>query len=199
MSKVPIWAREPHSRILARRCSSQVAWVCSHPTESTPSLAMSALTLGIATVVWVGKMPERFLPPGTLDLFGNSHNIMHVLVCAPTAKSTRRTSRCPLFCSSSQKVLHVSRVHPRSTHVFCSFTLLVLLLLVHSACPSSQHRSSLSSCNCSGTTVTNCSQGRRRLTANHRCSPQARGMTRHRMTNWPGVRVGLVLIISSRM
>jgi len=57
-----------------------VAWVCSHPTESTPSLAMSALTLGIATVVWVGKMPERFLPPGTLDLFGNSHNIMHVLV-----------------------------------------------------------------------------------------------------------------------
>ena len=50
------------------------------PSPLTPVLLRWAASFACACSVWLLQLPERFFPPGTFDLIGNSHNLMHVLV-----------------------------------------------------------------------------------------------------------------------
>lgn len=56
------------------------AWAAAPPTPTSPELAVWAALFGITVTVWVLFLPERWLPDGALNWFGNSHNIMHVMV-----------------------------------------------------------------------------------------------------------------------
>jgi predicted membrane channel-forming protein YqfA (hemolysin III family) len=56
------------------------AWAAAPPTPTSPELAAWAGLFGITVTVWVLFLPERWMPDGTLNWIGNSHNIMHVMV-----------------------------------------------------------------------------------------------------------------------
>jgi len=45
-----------------------------------PVVLRWALSFAVATLAWLFQAPERFFAPGTFDLAGNSHNVMHVMV-----------------------------------------------------------------------------------------------------------------------
>jgi len=56
------------------------AWATAAPTPTTHDLAKWCGIFAVTVAVWVLFLPERWLPDGALNYFGNSHNIMHVMV-----------------------------------------------------------------------------------------------------------------------
>ena len=50
------------------------------PSAITPVLLRWMAAFVVATLAWVLELPERLFRPGTFDLIGKSHNVMHVMV-----------------------------------------------------------------------------------------------------------------------
>ena len=56
------------------------AWIGAFHTARHWFLLKWSVMFLMTSVIWLGKLPERYVHPGTLDFVGNSHNIMHLLV-----------------------------------------------------------------------------------------------------------------------
>lgn len=59
-----------------------VVWVTSFNSARNWFLLSWSLVFLVTLVLWLGKLPEKLLPSGTVDFIGNSHNLMHLLVIA---------------------------------------------------------------------------------------------------------------------
>ena len=56
-----------------------IAWGIAFDTARNAFLASWVALLAATTIIWLTKFPEVCAPPGSCDLVGNSHNLMHVL------------------------------------------------------------------------------------------------------------------------
>lgn len=57
-----------------------VAWVSAFHSARNWFLLRWSLIFMVTLIIWLSKLPEKVLPAGTVDFFGNSHNLMHLLV-----------------------------------------------------------------------------------------------------------------------